>query len=171
MYECFPCMGVCSSYIYLVTLKVRRVYEIPKTGVTGDCEPLYGHWEWNSTPVQEQPVHLSLNRLSKCLLSYYLMALVPTLSLNLACPHLLKSISEMFYTVFELAYWIFIPIIGVYFFSIRQSFLLQWKNITTNAINKKIKKINLVSHFHTVSISGHYGEEHGRQHEDMVLEQ
>ena len=51
----------CSAYLYVyrAPLKVRRGHWIPGTGVTDDCEPPYGCWEWNLGPLQEQPVLLT----------------------------------------------------------------------------------------------------------------
>lgn len=39
--------------------KVRKTLQIPETGFTGGCEPLYGCWESNPAPLKEQSVLLS----------------------------------------------------------------------------------------------------------------
>lgn len=51
------CLSICCApHVCLVPKEARRGCLIPKTGVTDGCEPLFGCWELNVGPLEEQPL-------------------------------------------------------------------------------------------------------------------
>ena len=68
LYVCgyFDCMYVYTSYVCLLTMKVKRRSQI----VTGSCESPCGCWESNLDPLEEHPVLLTTE--SSLQLSYRL---------------------------------------------------------------------------------------------------
>lgn len=44
---------LCVYNMHLVPTEARRGYQVPRTGVTGSCKPLYGFWEPKPHLLQE----------------------------------------------------------------------------------------------------------------------
>lgn len=50
---------MCAPCASLMSLEVRRGYQIPETGVKNSCKLPYGCWALNLGPLKEQPVFLT----------------------------------------------------------------------------------------------------------------
>ena len=65
-------MGVLPSCVsvYLVPTEVRKVDQLPGTGVADGCEPSCGFWELNLGPLGEQQVTVEPSLQPQVLLSF-----------------------------------------------------------------------------------------------------